>query len=65
MLKLSAGSPEFNQTTKTNIIIIIIIIIVLTFYKLESFLSLIFFLGILLNFQTFPQVKGITAKRKL
>ena len=55
MLKLSAGSPEFNQTTKTNIIIII----VLTFYKLESFLSLIFFLGILLNFQTFPQVKGI------
>ena len=62
MLKLSAGSPEFNQTTKTNIIIIII---VLTFYKLESFLSLIFFLGILLNFQTFPQVKGITAKRKL
>lgn len=61
MLKLSAGSPEFNQTTKTNIIIII----VLTFYKLESFLSLIFFLGILLNFQTFPQVKGITAKRKL
>lgn len=63
MLKLSAGSPEFNQTTKTNIIIIIII--VLTFYKLESFLSLIFFLGILLNFQTFPQVKGITAKRKL
>ena len=57
MLKLSAGSPEFNQTTKTNIIIIIII--VLTFYKLESFLSLIFFLGILLNFQTFPQVKGI------
>ena len=63
MLKLSAGSPEFNQTTKTNIIIIIII--VLTFYKLESFLSLIFFLGILLNFQTFPQVKGITAERKL
>ena len=63
MLKLSAGCPEFNQTTKTNIIIIIII--VLTFYKLESFLSLIFFLGILLNFQTFPQVKGITAKRKL
>ena len=63
MLKLSSGSPEFNQTTKTNIIIIIII--VLTFYKLESFLSLIFFLGILLNFQTFPQVKGITAKRKL
>lgn len=63
MLKLSAGSPEFNQTTKTNIIIIIII--VLTFYKLECFLSLIFFLGILLNFQTFPQVKGITAKRKL
>ena len=57
MLKLSAGSPEFNQTTKTNIIIIIII--VLTFYKLESFLSLIFFLGILLNFQTLPQVKGI------
>ena len=63
MLKLSAGSPEFNQTTKTNIIIIIII--VLTFYKLESFLSLIFFLGILLNFQTLPQVKGTTAKRKL